>query len=376
LKLYMRKEGCCGCGACADVCPKDAVRMARDREGFLYPKVSRLRCVSCGRCQQVCPLPRPEPEALEHLYFGARAKEEGLRLGSSSGGMFPVLARHVFAQGGVVYGAAYDEHMAVAHREARNEEELEGLKRTKYVQSRLDGVYRRVEARLKEGRQVLFCGMPCQVQALRRFLGRPYPALLAVDLVCYGVPSPGVWERYVRHLQKVHGGHLTGFSFRDKRNRDSGHTRAYTIDGTEYAGPLNSDPYCQLMFRNYTLRPACHACPYCAPERDSDITIGDFWGVEKVRPEMDDGMGISLVILHTARGRAAWEAVRDRLEYFQCRREETLQPRLTGPTPASEGRAVFMKYYRRLSFPRLLQEIDGEKFLEEVQKSQREDPHG
>lgn len=362
MELYTQKDACCGCGACADACDQNAIRMVRDREGFSYPEVDGKACISCGRCRRVCPLPRRGPEVREHLYFGARAKEETLRLASSSGGVFPLLARYVFARGGVVYGAAYDRDMAVVHREARDEEELEGLKRTKYVQSRLDGVYRRVEAHLRQGRWVLFCGTPCQVQALRRFLGRPYPTLLLADLICYGVPSPGVWERYVRHLQKARGGRLTGFSFRDKRNRDNGHTCAYTVGETEYAGPLNADPYCRLFFRNLIIRPSCHACPYCAPERDSDLTIGDFWGVEKVRPEMDDGMGTSLVILHTPQGRAAWEAVRDQLDWFQCRREDALQPRLTGPTPAGRGREAFMRCYRLLPFSHLLRLSGGKKF--------------
>ncbi len=354
MKPYAERAACCGCGACADVCPGDAIHMAQDREGFRYPRVNGLKCVSCGRCRQVCPLPRPDPQVQEHQYLGAQAKDDDLRFASSSGGVFPVLARYVLDRRGVVYGAAYDGRMAVVHQAAWNLEQLEKLKRTKYVQSCLDGVYRQIEEHLKSGRWVLFCGTPCQAQALRRFLGRPYPTLLAVDLVCYGVPSPGVWERYVKYLQRVHGGRLTSFSFRDKRNRDNGHTCAYTIDGTEYAGPLNSNSYCQIFFRNVILRPSCHRCEYCTPERDSDITIGDFWGVEKVRPDIDDGMGTSLVILRSPTARAVWEAVRDQLRWFECRREDVLQPRLTGPTPASERRDFFMKCFRFLPFSLLL----------------------
>lgn len=202
MKLFEKKEDCCGCGACADACPRDAIRMVQDREGFRYPRVQAAKCVSCGRCRQVCPLPRPAPAEREHRYFGAQAREDAVRFASSSGGVFPLLARYVLDRQGVVYGAAYDSRMDVVHRAARNLEELEGLKRTKYVQSRLDGVYRQAEECLKAGQWVLFCGTPCQVQGLRQFLGRPYPTLLAVDLICYGVPSPGVWRRYVDGLQR------------------------------------------------------------------------------------------------------------------------------------------------------------------------------
>ena len=238
--------------------------------------------------------------------------------------------------------------MEVVHREARSLEELEGLKTTKYVQSRMDGVYRRIRILLEEGKQVLFCGTPCQAHALRRFLGGPRPGLITADLVCYGAPSPGIWVDYVKFLERRHGGNLTDFAFRDKRARDNGHTRAYVCGGKEWAGDLSGDPYCGMFFGNYTIRPSCHVCPYCTADRGSDFTLGDFWGIEKVRPEADDGMGNSLVILHTEKAREIWAEVREELEWFPCGKEDLLQPRLVGPTPAARGRRRFMALRRIL----------------------------
>lgn len=354
-QLYWKKEACCGCGACLDACGQGAIRMAADREGFLYPQIDSALCINCGRCQEVCPMTKPrEKTAAPRQFFGAQAKSEAVRYASSSGGLFPVLAEYVFQRQGVVYGAAYGENMRVVHREVSCREELDAVKRTKYVQSGLEGIYRTIEARLQEGRWALFCGTPCQAEGLRRYLKRPYPKLILADLVCYGVPSPGIWGDYVTYLEKKHGGHMTDFSFRDKRQRDSGHTRAYVIGGQEHSGSLYEDEYCGMYFANRTLRPSCHACPFCTVDRGSDFTIGDFWGIEKVRPEFDDGMGTSLVILHTEKAREIWCAVRDELSWFACGEEDVLQPRLSCPTRAPKSRGLSMLLYRALPFPLFL----------------------
>ncbi|MCI8692387.1 MAG: 4Fe-4S binding protein [Lachnospiraceae bacterium] len=348
MELYSDKENCCGCGACADVCPAGAVRMVSDGEGFRYPKIDQSKCVNCGRCERVCPMKKASAGTGENLYFGVQAKDDALRHASSSGGMFPVLAEYIFRQGGIVCGAAFGDEMRVVHREAGTKEELESLKKTKYVQSNMEGMYRRIDGYLKEGRWVLFCGTPCQVRALKLFLNKEYPQLLLAALICYGVPSPGIWDSYVKYLERKHGGKMTDFSFRDKRNRDNGHVRAYTIDGKEYADKLEKDLYCQMYFRNDTLRPSCHTCGYCTTDRDCDFTIGDFWGVEKIRPEADDGMGTSLVILHTEKAGKVWEEIKGELFQFPCEREEILQPRLTAPTTRAKGRGIYMALYKLL----------------------------
>lgn len=358
MKLYDKKEQCCGCGACADICRTGAVRMVRDREGFAYPRIEKTMCVNCGRCQQVCPMRDRTEETREHQYYGARARDESVRYSSSSGGVFSVFAHRIFSRGGAVFGAGYDDCMKVAHRMAENEDQLEGIKRTKYVQSDMSGIYSRIESRLKEGRHVLFSGTPCQAHALRLFLQKTWENLVIADLVCYGVPSPGIWEDYVAYLERIRGGKMTEFSFRDKRNRDHGRMRSYVIDGKEYAGPHGKDAYCLMYFRNYILRPSCHQCPYCSTDRGSDITIGDFWGIEKVKPEMDDGMGTSLVILHTDKGKRLWNQVRDQLMEFQCKKEEVLQPRLLTPANSARGRRWFMLMYRLLPFEFIVKAVD------------------
>lgn len=350
MELYAKKEECCGCGACADICPADAVSMVSDSEGFSYPVIDGQACMDCGQCRLVCPVKNHSVKCRERLYFGVQARDQRIRDASSSGGMFPVLAAFILSRNGAVYGAGWNERMEVVHREAGSMEELEAIRKTKYVQSDLSGIYRRIREELKKDRWVLFCGTPCQAQALKLFLRKPYEKLVTADLVCYGVPSPGIWSDYVAHLEHKHQGTMTDFSFRDKRNRDNGHTRSYIIDDKEYAGSMYGDGYCQMYFTDFTVRPSCHKCEFCTTDRDSDFTIGDFWGIENVRPDLDDGMGTSMVIVHTERARRIWETVKEELSWFSCGRTDVLQPRLTHPTPAAGGRGIFMTFYKVLPF--------------------------
>lgn len=337
--------------ACADVCPKDAISARTDREGFWYPEINRELCVGCGRCKTVCPLGDNGAVSAPARYIAAQAKDPALREASTSGAVFPVLAQAVLEQGGAVYGAGFDDSMRVAHQRASSRGELSGLLRTKYVQSETTGIFRRVEQDLREGRQVLFVGTPCQTEALRRFLGGGQPNLVLVDLVCYGVPSPGVWADYTAYLEKKYHGKLTKFQFRDKRARNNGHTVSWQVGEREYVEEnYGADPFLALYFANCIIRPSCHKCPFTTEERGSDITIGDFWGIEKTAPEMDDGMGTSLVMLRTGQGAALWQRVSDQFDQMECRREDALQPRLVSPTPQSSKRGLFLSMHRGLLF--------------------------
>lgn len=350
----VERKRCTGCGACAALCPRGAVRMVPDREGFLYPAVDRERCDGCGACAAACPLRREEaPPGEAPLCFGARAKDAAVRAGSSSGGIFPLLAGKVLAEGGVIAGAALMGDGTVRHAFAETPEDLRRLAGTKYVQSSIDEVLAELPRLLEAGRRVLFCGTPCQAAAVRRAAGAS-PLLITVDLVCYGVPSPGVWRDYVRYLERKHRGRLSAFTFRDKAAADHGRAVSWTVGDHTEARPLGRDPFCRSYFARVNLRPACSRCRYCTTRRGSDITLGDFWGVEEIRPGFDDGGGCSVVLCHTPAGRRLWEAVRGQADSFPCTEEEAAnpaQPRLRCPTPLSPRRRLLMGLYRRLPFP-------------------------
>lgn len=360
-RIFKYKEACCGCNACAEACPTGAIVMKEDGEGFRYPRINKKKCIDCGLCEEVCPIKKGaaeisncpvKPEEKERVYMGAQAKEDGIRYESSSGGVFPVLARYALEKEGVVFGAVMEEDGIVRHKMADKVEELAPMRKTKYVQSSLAGCFESVRKCLEEGRFVLFTGTPCQCRAMKLYLekksckgGRGVADcqnILITDLVCYGVPSPGIWRKYLKEMERKYGGRLSGFSFRDKRKRDNGHTVSFYAGKKEYAHPMREDSFCRVYFRDYTIRPACYSCRFCTTERESDITLGDFWGIEKVKPEMEDGIGTSLVILHSDKAKRIWEEVKGDFRYFRCEREDVLQPRLQKPASWPGRRWRFM----------------------------------
>lgn len=352
MKLYIEKEDCCGCGACADVCQSGAIRMVSDREGFLYPYIKKKMCVSCGKCKKVCPLKKKDINVLEdaNRYFGVQNTNKLDRYASSSGGVFSLLAMYVLQQEGVVYGAGFDYNLNVMHRSIVNSKELRKIRKTKYVQSNMSGIYRDIEQKVKEGRWVLFCGTPCQAHALRLFLNKYYDKLIIIDLVCYGVASPGIWKKYINHLEHTHKGRIVNFLFRDKRNRDNGRMCSYVIGKRSYVNTHYDDVFCRVFFKNCSIRPSCHKCRFCTVKRCSDFTIGDFWGIEEIRPDLDDGMGTSMMILHTDKAKKIWNLIKKDALWFECKKNELIQPRLMSPTTIGEKRSKLMRMYKFLPF--------------------------
>ena len=280
-KPFHERAKCCGCSACEDACPQKAITMQMDKEGFYYPKIQRKLCVKCGGCENVCPWRGEENKEELQRFFAVQAKNDDLRRASTSGGVCPVLAEHILQRGGVIYGAGFDSFMRLTHQRADDHEKLARLIQTKYIQSDLAGVYQMIRYDLRNRRDVLFAGTPCQTEAVRKCFGTAYPQLILADLVCYGVPSPGIWEDYVRYLEKKHKGRLNAFYFRDKRNQNNGHTVSYQVDGREFVNDYRKDPFIAMFNSDCILRPSCHECKFSTPRRNSDITIGDFWGVEK-----------------------------------------------------------------------------------------------
>lgn len=307
----VKNADCCGCGACAQSCPKGCISMEPDGEGFLYPKVDESACVNCGLCEKACPiLSKQKRSEGGSAAFVAYNSDEELRQRSSSGGVFSVLAAEILSRGGVIAGAAFDEDFSVRHILVENDAELNRLRGSKYVQSRMEDTYAQVQKLLKQGRIVLFTGVACQVAGLKAFLGREYDNLYTVDVLCHGVPSPKVWDHYRREQEGVYGRKLEGASFRDKRTgwRSYSMTLDFGAD-TQYCRPGNEDPYLWVFLRDICLRPSCHSCRFKEFPRLSDLTIGDAWGIEKHMPDLDDDRGASVVLVNSDKGRGLWETV-------------------------------------------------------------------
>ena len=291
---------CTGCAACANACHTGALTLVADQEGFLYPQVDRSRCVQCGACDRACPSLAAYPEAYAFWHQDAAVRQQ-----SSSGGAFTALAEYVLAQGGCVFGAAFDyEHDGqVRHIEIENEEDLAKLRTSKYAASTIGEVYRKVRQRLKEGRQVLFSGTPCQAEGLLSMGVPDRDKLILVDFICHGVPSPRVWREYARI--RMENRRLRRVSMR-RQNLSS--WERYCLELTDatsrqYLSPLDQDPYLQAFLQDIILRPSCYQCPHRRLARRTDFTLADFWGVDQVMSGWNDHQGTSLVLCHSQRAR-------------------------------------------------------------------------
>lgn len=304
------KSKCCGCNACVQRCPKQCITMYEDEEGFLYPQVDIINCIDCGLCEKVCPILNQNKPKRPLKVFAVKNNNEDQRLRSSSGGVFILLAEQIIKQGGVVFGARFDKNWEVEHCYAETLEDLEPLMRSKYVQSRIGNTYKETEQFLKQGRQVLFVGTSCQIAGLKRFICKEYKNLLVVDIVCHGVPSPGVWRQYLSNeckVNKIDKVVVSNINFREKKGfgwKGYGFSLSAYCDNNvlNLAIPSWKNTFMIGFLENVYLRPSCSMCPAKAGKSLSDITLGDFWGIEFIMPEMDDNKGTSIVLVHTNKG--------------------------------------------------------------------------
>ncbi len=307
------KSKCSGCHACAEICPKKCIQMVSDDEGFWYPKVEETECIHCGLCEKSCPIIMPCAPASEDVLtaYAAIYQEEPIRLKSSSGGVFSALATYVLQQGGVVFGAAFDENFNVVHKCVEGIEELDCLRGSKYVQSKIGNSYRQAEDFLRAGRLVLFSGTPCQVEGLLSYLRKPYENLITQDLICHGVPSPMVWQKYIEYRRmQANGGSIEEISFRSKNTGWKGYSTTFFFEaGLKYQAAHNQDPMMQVFLKNLCLRPSCYDCAFKTKARRSDITLADFWGIQNVLPDIDDDKGTSLVIIQSEKGKEIFQKI-------------------------------------------------------------------
>ena len=343
--VLAERSHCTGCGACASGCPKDAISMERDKEGFLYPAVHEEACVRCGHCTAVCPALHPrEPRPLPAV-FAAWNRDESVRKDSTSGGVFSVLAEYILESGGVVFGAALDGRQHLRHVACFRKEDLWRLRGAKYVQSDLGDCYREVK-RWLQTKPVLFSGTPCQVDGLYRYLGCRPENLTTCDLVCHGVPSPGVWEDMVRSIEKRKGKSLQVVRFRNKVTgwKDSHFTTVYT-DGSVDSAPLFATEFGRAFGRALFLRPSCHTCAYTSMNRPGDFTLGDFWGLRPDELPEQQERGVSLLLVNTPHGSHLFDQLPLARQAFPAERAIAGNPRLACPIQRPADRAAFFAAY-------------------------------
>lgn len=352
--VHTDKTLCTGCGACVTICPVGAITMEPDEEGFLYPSVDAKRCIGCNACENRCPAGKiPEGGCLET--YGAQHRDSDIRRASSSGGVFSALCEAVLSQGGIVFGAALDEHMNVRHVKAEKMEEIMPLRGSKYVQSDAADAINEAKQLLKAGKTVLFTGTPCQTSGLTACLAeKEREKLLTIDFVCHGVPSPGVFSAYIAQLEKKKRQKVKAFAFRDKRNGWVDFSACATFaDGSEHVGSQTKDPFLCGFLKNLYLRPSCTKCMALRGDHHvADITIADLWGSNMVCPEKDNDTGLSLIFVRTQKGQKALDACADSLILFPVDTQKVIpvNSAIVKPVEAHPQRAEFFAQFAKHGF--------------------------
>ena len=346
------KKNCTGCGSCAAVCLHHCINMNQDEEGFLYPVIEKQACISCKLCEQSCPVLTDNTviRSSKTLSFAAQNKNEDIRRESSSGGIFSALALSVLEDGGAVCAAKYSDDYEVVHDIVTTKEDLRSFYGAKYSQSKAWHCFIRIKEMLQQGRRILFIGTPCQVAGLKAFLNRPFKNLILIDMVCHGVPSPLVWNKYLeeRRQQDADGAKISAINLRDKSTGWSNYNYSVRFDyknGRIYSTCQQQDKFMQGFIANLYLRPSCSRCIFKGIERASDITLGDYWGVWMQHPKFDDNMGTSLVMIHSDKGKKVWDTVEDQFKHLVIDNDEAAQynPSILQSSIASEKRETFFR---------------------------------
>lgn len=341
------KSLCCGCSACASACPKHCITMEADHEGFLYPRVDAATCVECGLCEKVCHELHPQPAREPLQVLAAINKDESIRLKSSSGGIFYLLAEKVIREGGVVFGARFDADWQVVIDYTETLSGVEAFMGSKYVQARMDLAYTHARQFLKEGRKVLFSGTPCQIAGLHQYLRKEYENLLTVDFICHGTPSPKVWGMYLDTLVKDRS-QVQWIQFRNKQNGWKNYSMKiqYQANGQrmELAIPSYQSPYMKAFLQDITLRPSCYQCQAKCGSSRSDLTIADFWGIHTLIPSMDDDKGTGLVLLHSERGSSLVGGLDMQTQTCSYSEIVCLNPSCVSSAREHPKRSLFFKY--------------------------------
>lgn len=314
------KVNCVGCYACYNACPTKAITLEEDKEGFKYPKIDKEKCINCGKCERVCPILNQklkEENRIKPVIMAAWSKNEDIRIDSTSGGIFSELAKKVLQEQGVVVGALYTKSWKVEHAIITKESEIEKVRSSKYLQSDINDIYIKIEEYLKKNVKVLMCGTPCQIAGLYNYLNKEYENLITCDFICRGVNSPKIFEMYIKHLEQKYKSPIKQIKFKNKKH--GWHNFSTKIDfenGKTYIGGRYTDSYMiGYLQHNAFIRPSCYECKFKGVPKKADITLGDFWGIEKIDQLLDNNKGTSIVMLNNEKAEEFFTSLKDNIFY-------------------------------------------------------------
>ncbi len=318
-------EECTGCSACVNICPVKCIKFKTDKNGFKYPSINYKECIKCGKCQKICPIGKSIKNEIKSQAYAIKAKDE-VRLNSSSGGVFGVIANKILEENGAVYGASFDNNFKLGHIKITKKKDLYKIQGSKYLQSDLKNVFSEIKIMLEENKKVLFSGTPCQVKGLKHYLQKDYKNLFTIDVICHGVPSPYVFEKYKKKLEEISKSKIIDYSF---RNKDLGWKKFSTKIMFEnkkiISEPFDKNIYMQGFLRNLYLRDSCYLCTSNNFTSTSDITLGDYWGIEDIHPEFNDDKGISLVLINSEKGKQLFKDVSNEFDYIKTELSEAVK---------------------------------------------------
>lgn len=340
-KPLIGTKTCMGCMLCAEKCPKGAIKIEK-KEGYYIPVVDKEKCIECGLCNRICPVNAEKKSAEPKEIYALRDKNEERLKASSSGGAVGLLAERFFEKGGAVSGVVYDDSMHPVHKIAHNLDEFAAMRGSKYVQSSMGDIYKELKAELEKGIPVLATGTPCQIAAIRNYFGDKYDNLYTVDLICHGVQSPVVFEEYIAQLEAQHGKKIVDFKFRDKtKGWKKSNVKVIFEDKNEI---IMTRDVCEYFRYFDYLRKSCYNCHFRGFNNYSDITVGDYWGIESLTDKFADDKGVSIMLCHTDKGSELAGKIRDYADICDSNLEHALK------THKKLKKSIAMPKYRNAFF--------------------------
>jgi len=317
------KVDCCGCNACGDICPQNAITFKTDNEGFWYPEVDMEKCIDCHLCEKACPIINikelKKNNLPQSICYAAEHKNMEVIFDSTSGGLFSALADVMYKGNGYVGGAVFNDDFSVSQYISNDKKDLPRLRSSKYLQSNLEGFYIQVRDLLKKGEKVLVCGGPCQMAALRAFLRKNYDNLIIADYICRGINSPKVWRKYLDSFEERYGSKVVYCKAKSKEYGWRNLTQKVILEnGKAYYETRNESNFTKGYLRTGVFcRPSCYDCKFKGYPRIADITLADFWGIEKVNRSLEKNLGTSLVMVNSKKGQAFFEQVKKRINFVE-----------------------------------------------------------
>ncbi len=346
IKVLENKK-CTGCTACVSICPKNAIKMCENYDGFKYPKIEESKCINCGLCAKICPVLNTKNNTSLNECYAAYNKDKKEIKSSSSGGVFSILANYTLDNNGIVIGAAFNEENKLYHVAITKKKELNKLKGSKYLQSDLDNIFTYIKYNIKD-KLILFVGTPCQIAGLKSII-KNSDNLICIDIVCHGVPSPKLFEKYIKELENINNDKLINYNFRDKVSGWENYSNTISFKSKKFTELHSKNKYMSLFLSDIALRDSCYNCNFKLGNKYSDITLGDFWGVKKYYPYMYNQEGVSVVIINTIKGREIFNIIKNNMEFKKCKIEE-----ITSGNPSLKFSAV-----RPINKEKFFKELDN-----------------